>query len=130
MRMFLQAVLILVTGSPTRLFVPALRGTRSVAVPQVQQLPAMQWMRVSTVQMGEDVKGRKDWKFSKGINDYGKEQTYMTLGAKEGGKKYAFDPFNAEGNELAEAIWDDAYLIFLFAPFVFAAIYVLTGQGE
>jgi hypothetical protein len=31
-----------------------------------------------------DVKGPKDWKYVKSINDYGKEQTYMFLGAKEG----------------------------------------------
>jgi hypothetical protein len=93
---------------------------------QVEQ--AMQAMRASTMVMSGAGDGRKEWKFYKGINDYGKEQTYMSLGAKTDGKRFVVDPFGTEGNGFLEELWANAYLIALFLPAVIAGVYVLAGQ--
>lgn len=77
--------------------------------------------------MGEDVKGRKDWKFIKGINDVGQEQTYMTLASKTDGGRFAYDPFNFADDEFLGLLWEKAYLVALFGPFVITVIYCVTN---
>merc|ERR1711990_174724 len=64
----------------------ALVGTDALLQPQVgrtlMRAPAAR--RASTLTMGEaSTKKANEWKYVKGINDYGKEQTYMYLGAKD-----------------------------------------------
>merc|ERR1711990_1074180 len=64
----------------------ALVGTDALLQPQVgrtlMRAPAAR--RASTLTMGEaSTKKANEWKYVKSINDYGKEQTYMYLGAKD-----------------------------------------------
>uniref|UniRef100_A0A7S4MK90 Uncharacterized protein n=1 Tax=Prymnesium polylepis TaxID=72548 RepID=A0A7S4MK90_9EUKA len=78
-----------------------------------------------------DVKGPKDWKYVKSINDYGKEQTYMFLGAKEGATDW--EEFGGV-NPVAAALGIDGtafeflvapYFIALFTPFLLCTAYLL-----
>jgi len=75
---------------------------------------------------------RTEWKFVKGINDYGKEQTYMYLGKAEGKAKFAdpvanslIDESAAEG--LIGFLWEKAYLLALFGPALLCTLYVFTN---
>ena len=72
-------------------------GAAFVVQPGLRAAPAI---RAPSPVLSE-AKGRRDWVFIKGINDYGKEQTYMTLGASQTAQsRFAFDPFGFEDNEV------------------------------
>ena len=49
----------------------------------------------------------------------------MYLGAKPG-PRFAFDPFNTEENETLAVLWEEAWLIALFTPFLLVAAYFVT----
>jgi hypothetical protein len=72
--------------------------------------------------------GRKEWKFIKGINDYGKEQTYMYLGERsdDGSGQFAWDPLGTSDNETLAFLWKNAYLVALFTPFALAVLYAVS----
>merc|ERR1712032_1086646 len=69
---------------------------------------------------------RTEWKFVKGINDYGKEQTYMYLGEKEG-QRFAWDPFGCAEDETLALLWEKAYIVALVSPLILASIAALAG---
>ena len=50
------------------------------------------------------------------------------LGAKEGGPRFLFDPFGFANDETLAAIWENFYLVVLFAPFLLACAYIALGQ--
>lgn len=83
--------------SMSLLFASQLFGAAFVVQPGLRAAPAI---RAPSPVLSE-AKGRRDWVFIKGINDYGKEQTYMTLGASQTAQsRFAFDPFGFEDNEV------------------------------
>ena len=70
----------------------------------------------------DGVKGPSEWVFVKGINDYGKEQTYMFLGPK----KDAAVEKNAAEEALGEwGFLASPYFIALFTPLVLCALTIL-----
>merc|ERR1719258_700296 len=76
-----------------------------------------------------DAKGPSNWQYVKGINDYGKEQTYMYLGSDGSGRKAVWWPFGDDVSQDSTLglVWEKAYLIPLFAPGALAGLYVLAG---
>lgn len=97
-----------------------------VSSPVMRQPLSVAAARRSTeLQMGEQSTRRQnEWKFVKGINDYGKEQTYMFLAEQEGSQ----DDFM--GAPVVDAgdwsFFFKPYFLVLFAPFVLASLAVLT----
>lgn len=51
------------------------------------------------------------------------------LGAKEG-KRFAFDPLNFADDETLAFLWEKAYIVALFTPFLLACFYILLGQPD
>ena len=84
--------------------------------------------RTTGVTMGDtSTKKWNEWKYVKGINDYGKEQTYMYLGAK---KDAADDsaPLSAPLLDLGEwSFFVKPYYIILFTPLLLAGAYIVSG---
>ena len=86
--------------------------------------------RTLTVQMGDvSTKKPNEWKYVKGINDYGKEQTYMYLGPKDNTE----DGDSALSRPILDILpegWNvvlKPYFILLFTPFVLAILATVTG---
>merc|ERR1712032_887768 len=88
--------------------------------------PVLSTPRQTAPVMMSDAKGRKEWKFVKGINDYGKEQTYIYLGEKEG-QRFAWDPFGCAEDETLALLWEKAYIVALVSPLILASIAALAG---
>ena len=112
MKASLLAALFVLSQDVAALQVAPLRAAAAPAVNRAGQLSM------------SDAKGRKEWKYVKGINDYGKEQTYMYLGAKEG-KRFLFSPVGEEG-PLAD-IWEKAYLGAIFGPAALCGLYAISN---
>ena len=83
----------------------------------------------NSVVMGEASTNKEnEWKFVKGINDYGKEQTYMYLGAKdnsEDGDSFLSKPIIDLG---AYSFILKPYFIALFTPFALCVAYLVSER--
>uniref|UniRef100_A0A7S0J254 Uncharacterized protein n=1 Tax=Calcidiscus leptoporus TaxID=127549 RepID=A0A7S0J254_9EUKA len=117
-------------ASLTVLSVGALQPLR-VPLSVSRAVVSIDGVRSASSQMSADGV-RTEWKFVKGINDYGKEQTYMYLGKAEGKAKFAdpvanslIDESAAEG--LIGLLWEKAYLLALFAPALLCTLYAFTN---
>ena len=106
-----------------------LLSSHAAAALQVQ--PGARMLRTAarpalSVSMGEaSTKKPNEWKYVKGINDYGKEQTYMTLGENTS-EKFAYDPLGFADDPTLSLIWQYGWAIALFTPFTLTAIYVVA----
>merc|ERR1740138_1158167 len=100
----------------------------TVSAPAAVRTPAAA-RRAVTVRMGEaSTKKANEWKDVKSINDYGKEQTYMFLGAKDDDEETystaASKPLLSYlGLNLGPFDFITApYFIVLFSPFLLCAV--------
>ena len=88
------------------------------------QLRRAQGTRSATsIVMGEASTNKwNEWKFVKGVNDYGKEQTYMYLGAKDKADDGS-SPLSKPVIDVLPEGWNfllKPYFIMLFSPLVLA----------
>merc|ERR1740138_2042070 len=99
----------------------------TVSAPAAVRTPAAA-RRAVTVRMGEaSTKKPNEWKYVKSINDYGKEQTYMYLGAKDGSEENSA-PLSAPLLDLGD--WSflvKPYFILLFSPLALCAVAIGVG---
>ena len=79
--------------------------------------------RPAAIVMGEaSTKEANEWKFVKGINDYGKDVTYMYLGAKDKADDGS-SPLSKPVLDILPEEWNfllKPYFIMLFSPLVLA----------
>ena len=87
--------------------------------------------RSASIVMGEmSTKKENEWKYVKSVNDFGKEQTYMFLAAKDGD---ANGPSASLGRGLVDlgdwSFLTAPYFIALFTPLALCAVYVIPTSG-
>ena len=108
-----------------------LLSSHAAATLQVQ--PGARMLRTAarpalSVSMGEaSTKKPNEWKYVKGINDYGKEQTYMYLGAKDnsedGSSPLSKPLLSYAGIDLGSFSFLTApYMVILFAPLAYCLL--------
>merc|ERR1711907_230501 len=92
----------------------------------LQQRCTYKQARQSVISMGDvSTKKPNEWKFVKGINDYGKEQTYMYLGAKDNVEE-GTAPLSKPIFDLgAWSFLTRPYFILIFSPFFLVSTLLL-----